>query len=156
MRTGTGYTVEAAISLLEYGGLGTFHGLDFQVNDASDGARTSIRNWAEQNGEGYQTTARWGVGRLVAGSNVEITMERIARWNSDSGGGYCATITATNTGDKAVEWTAVVDLEGEVYNAWNFKRERLADGSYRIRGVDWNRTLAAGTSTFSIGYCANL
>ncbi|GIJ24098.1 endo-1,4-beta-xylanase A [Micromonospora lutea] len=156
VRTPTGYTVEAAISLLEYGGLGTFHGLDFQVNDASDGARTSIRNWAEQNGEGYQTTARWGVGRLVAGSNVEIAMARIARWNSDSGGGYCATITATNTGDKAVEWSAIVDLEGDIYDAWNFKRERLGDGSYRIKGVDWNRTLAAGASTFSIGYCANL
>ncbi|MGC5054218.1 endo-1,4-beta-xylanase [Micromonospora sp. DT48] len=156
VRTETGYTIEAAISLLEYGGVGTFHGLDFQVNDASDGSRTSIRNWAEQNGEGYQTTARWGVGRLVAGSNVEITVTRIARWNSDSGGGYCSTITATNTGDKAVEWTAVVDLEGDIYDAWNFKRERLGDGSYRIKGVDWNRTLKAGASTYSIGYCANL
>jgi endo-1,4-beta-xylanase len=65
VRTTTGYTVEAAISLLEYGGLNTFHGLDFQVNDASNGARTAIRNWAEQEGVGYQTTARWGVGRLV-------------------------------------------------------------------------------------------
>ncbi|GIJ26430.1 endo-1,4-beta-xylanase A [Micromonospora qiuiae] len=156
VRTATGYTVEAAISLLEYGGLDTFHGLDFQVNDASDGARTSIRNWAEQEGVGYQNTARWGVGRLVAGSNVDVTVTRIARWNSDSGGGYCSTITATNTGDKAVEWSAVVSLEGDIYDAWNFKRERLADGSYRIRGVDWNRTLAPGASTFSIGYCANL
>ncbi|WP_158566315.1 endo-1,4-beta-xylanase [Micromonospora craterilacus] len=156
VRTATGYTVEAAISLLEYGGLDTFHGLDFQVNDASNGARTAIRNWAEQEGVGYQTTARWGVGRLVAGSNVDITLTTIARWNSDSGGGYCATITATNTSDKPVEWTAVVDLEGDIYDAWNFKRERLTDGSYRIRGVDWNRTLAPGASTFSIGYCANL
>jgi endo-1,4-beta-xylanase len=64
-RTTGGYTVEAAISLLEYGGLGTFHGLDFQVNDAANGARTAIRNWAEPEGTGYQTTARWGVGRLV-------------------------------------------------------------------------------------------
>jgi endo-1,4-beta-xylanase len=65
VRTETGYTVEAAISLLEYGGPNTFHGLDFQVNDASNGARTAIRNWAEQEGVGYQTTARWGVGQLV-------------------------------------------------------------------------------------------
>ncbi|MFJ8581110.1 endo-1,4-beta-xylanase [Micromonospora sp. NPDC093277] len=156
VRTATGYTVEAAISLLEYGGLDTFHGLDFQVNDASNGARTAIRNWAEQEGVGYQSTARWGVGRLVAGSNVDVTLTRIARWNSDSGGGYCSTITATNTGNKPVEWTAVVDLEGNIYDAWNFKRERLADGSYRISGVDWNRTLAPGASTVSIGYCANL
>ncbi|TCB97317.1 hypothetical protein E0H26_13790 [Micromonospora zingiberis] len=156
VRTPTGYTVEAAISLLEYGGLDTFHGLDFQVNDASNGARTGIRNWAEPEGVGYQSTARWGVGRLVAGSTVAVTLTRIARWNSDSGGGYCATITATNTGAKPVEWSAVVALEGEIYDAWNFTRERLADGSYRIRGVDWNRTLAPGASTFSVGYCANL
>jgi endo-1,4-beta-xylanase len=67
VRTPTGYTIEAAISLLEYGGLGTFHGLDFQVNDGTAGTRTAIRNWADPTGLGYQTTARWGVGQLVAG-----------------------------------------------------------------------------------------
>ena len=61
-----GYVVEASISLLEAGGVGTFHGLDFQVNDATAGARTSIRNWADPTGLGYQSTSRWGVGRLVA------------------------------------------------------------------------------------------
>ena len=62
-----GYIVEAAISLLEEGGVGTFHGLDFQVNDGTDGARTSTRTWADPTGLGYQSTARWGVGQLVAG-----------------------------------------------------------------------------------------
>ena len=61
-----GYVVEASISLLEAGGMGTFHGLDFQVNDATAGVRTSIRNWADPTGLGYQSTSRWGVGRLVA------------------------------------------------------------------------------------------
>ena len=61
-----GYVVEASISLLEAGGLSTFHGLDFQVNDATAGIRTSIRNWADPTGLGYQSTSRWGVGRLVA------------------------------------------------------------------------------------------
>lgn len=60
-----GYVVEAAISLLEYGGVGTFHGLDFQVNDGTDGQRTAIRNWADPTGLGYQSTARWGVGQLI-------------------------------------------------------------------------------------------
>jgi endo-1,4-beta-xylanase len=60
-----GYVVEAAIDLLDTGGAGTFHGLDFQVNDATGGARTAIRNWADPTGLGYQTTARWGVGQLV-------------------------------------------------------------------------------------------
>lgn len=63
--TDDGYRVEASVDLLSYGGSGTFHGLDFQVNDATDGARTAIRNWADPTGAGYQSTARWGVGRLV-------------------------------------------------------------------------------------------
>jgi endo-1,4-beta-xylanase len=66
-----GYVVEAAISLLEYGGLGTVHGLDVQVNDASGGARTAIRNWADPTGAGYQSTARWGVATLVEGTAIE-------------------------------------------------------------------------------------
>ncbi|WP_250445062.1 endo-1,4-beta-xylanase [Actinotalea sp. C106] len=60
-----GYVVEAAISLLEDGGPGTFHGLDVQVNDATDGARTAVRTWADPTGLGYQSTARWGVAQLV-------------------------------------------------------------------------------------------
>ncbi|WP_426592459.1 endo-1,4-beta-xylanase [Cellulomonas sp. McL0617] len=65
-RTDHGYVVEAAVSLLENGGLGAFEGLDFQVNDGTAGTRTAIRDWADPTGNGYQTTARWGVGRLVA------------------------------------------------------------------------------------------
>jgi endo-1,4-beta-xylanase len=68
--TDGGYRVEAAIDLLSYGGAGTFHGLDFQVNDASDGARTAVRNWADPTGAGYQSTARWGVGQLVADAGL--------------------------------------------------------------------------------------
>jgi endo-1,4-beta-xylanase len=64
-RTEGGYLVEAAINLLDKGGLGTFHGLDFQVNDATGGTRTAIHNWADPTGLGYQTTAHWGVGQLV-------------------------------------------------------------------------------------------
>ena len=63
--TDTGYRVEASISLLEAGGPGTFHGLDFQVNDGTDGARTSVRTWADPTGVSYQSTARWGVAQLV-------------------------------------------------------------------------------------------
>ncbi|WP_158281129.1 endo-1,4-beta-xylanase [Promicromonospora sp. AC04] len=63
--TDGGYRVEASVDLLSYGGPGTFHGLDFQVNDATGGARTAVRNWADPTGAGYQSTARWGVGQLV-------------------------------------------------------------------------------------------
>ena len=74
-RTDTGYVVELAVDLrgqsggqsdVPFGGPDTFHGLDFQVNDGRDGFRYSVHTWAEPSGTGYQTTARWGVGHLVA------------------------------------------------------------------------------------------
>lgn len=68
-----GYIVEASINLLSYSGLGTTHGLDFQVNDAQNGARQSIRNWADPSGAGFQSTARWGVGQLVSEAGVDPT-----------------------------------------------------------------------------------
>lgn len=63
--TDVGYTVEAAITLEGTGGAGTFHGFDVQVNDASEGERTGVVNWADPTGLGYQSTARWGVAQLV-------------------------------------------------------------------------------------------
>lgn len=60
-----GYVVELSVDLGDAAGLGTFQGLDFQVNDAADGQRTAIRNWADPTGAGYQSTARWGVGEFV-------------------------------------------------------------------------------------------
>ncbi|MBF0815050.1 endo-1,4-beta-xylanase [Microbacterium paludicola] len=78
-----GYVVEAAISLLEYGGEGTFHGLDFQVNDAAAGARTGIRNWADPTGAGYQSTSHWGVGQLVAASEEPCEKPGKGKGNPD-------------------------------------------------------------------------
>ncbi|MFC8682856.1 endo-1,4-beta-xylanase [Microbacterium ureisolvens] len=60
-----GYVVELSIDLGDAAALGTFQGLDFQVNDASGGQRMAIRNWADPTGAGYQSTARWGVGEFV-------------------------------------------------------------------------------------------
>nr|MDT0660892.1 endo-1,4-beta-xylanase [Micromonospora sp. DSM 115978] len=157
VRTDTGYTVEAAISLLEYGGPDTFHGLDFQVNDASGGTRTAIRNWADQLGTGYQTTARWGVGRLIGPDqgNVTANVRPTRWWESDTGGGYCAAIFAKNKTDQPLDWYAYVELDGEITNAWGFERQRQDDGTYRISGADWNRTLQPGANTVAVGYCAD-
>lgn len=76
-----GYVVEASITIGDASGLGSFQGLDFQVNDASGGARTGISNWADPTGAGYQSTARWGVGELVGpadggepGSDEKVTL----------------------------------------------------------------------------------
>ena len=65
-RVDGGYVVEASIGLAGQGGLGTVQGLDLQVNDATAGARTAVRSWADPTGTGYQSTARWGSVRLVA------------------------------------------------------------------------------------------
>ena len=66
-QTATGYRVEAAVDMLDqYIGLGTLHGLDFQVNDAVAGARTSVRTWADPTGLGFQSPQRWGVAQLVS------------------------------------------------------------------------------------------
>ncbi|MCM0641217.1 endo-1,4-beta-xylanase [Cellulomonas wangsupingiae] len=65
--TGTGYVVEVAIDMLGLGGDGTVHGADFQVNDATGGGRIGTTNWADPTSQGYQSTARWGVAKLVDG-----------------------------------------------------------------------------------------
>jgi endo-1,4-beta-xylanase len=148
-----GYRVEAAISLLEYGGLGTFHGLDFQVNDASGGARTGIRNWADPSGVGYQSTARWGVGQLVAappppvdpdlsvakstvaaGGKLDVTLEGFAvgstvklalqRGNSANSRTTIATVTIGSSGSASVKATVPLTT-----NPGNYRLVAIGDGA---------------------------
>ncbi len=107
--TTTGYRVEAAISLLEYGGLGTFHGLDVQVNDAAGGSRHAITNWADPTGTGYQSTARWGVAKLVAASEppAETAPVVVTHPVTTTGTlGSTVTFTAAATGNPTptVQW----------------------------------------------------
>ena len=82
-RTDTGYVVEAAISLLEAGGPGTFHGLDFQVNDGTNGSRTSAHMWADPTGISYQNSTRWGVGQLVQADDEEPPVEPVPTVDAD-------------------------------------------------------------------------
>ena len=107
--TDTGYIIEAAITLEGEGGLGTFQGLDFQVNDGTAGARTSVHSWAEPTGTGYQTTARWGVAQLVA-STVPAwtagTTYKAGDWVTYDGKFW--TTTSTKTTQKP----------GDPYGAW--------------------------------------
>ncbi|MGA3058478.1 MAG: endo-1,4-beta-xylanase [Candidatus Limnocylindrales bacterium] len=67
-----GYIVEASISLLNTNTVGSMVGLDFQVNDGTAGKRTGIKNWADPTGNGYQSTSRWGVGRLAPDVTVPV------------------------------------------------------------------------------------
>ncbi|GCD20981.1 hypothetical protein CTKZ_25430 [Cellulomonas algicola] len=61
-----GYVVEASIALGRDAVAGDLVGLDFQVNDATDGVRDSVRTWTDPTGRSYQSTARWGVLELAA------------------------------------------------------------------------------------------
>ncbi len=147
-----GYVVEASISLLESGGLATFHGLDFQVNDASNGARTSIRNWADPSGIGYQSTSRWGVAQLVAapvvidpevtvakssvaaGAKLDVTLEgfqpgtvvqlALQRGNAANSRISLGTVTIGAAGTASVQPTVPVTT-----NPGNYRLVALADGS---------------------------
>ncbi len=104
--TGTGYVVEASISLLENGGAGTFQGVDFQVNDAAGGVRTSIHNWADPTGAGYQSTARWGVAQLVGASVPSSTTTLTASSPSQVfGASSRVLLTATVAADVPVTGT---------------------------------------------------
>jgi endo-1,4-beta-xylanase len=67
-----GWQVEAAISLLDAGGVNQYIGLDFQVNDATNGSRNGIRNWADATNAGYLNTGHWGVGRLAPDKTVPV------------------------------------------------------------------------------------
>lgn len=64
--TSTGYTVEVAIALAEgQGAIGAEHGLDLQVNDATDGVRTAAHTWYDPTGQSWSTNKYWGIAELV-------------------------------------------------------------------------------------------
>jgi endo-1,4-beta-xylanase len=138
MRTATGYVVEASISLLEAGGPATFHGLDYQVNDASAGARTGIRNWADPTGAGYQSTARWGVGQLVAAPEPEPVPELEVEQTSVRAGGHLdVSLSGLPAGT-----VVVLELQrGDPTSGGN--RPRIALGSVTI-GDDGTATARLG------------
>ncbi len=133
-----GYIVEASISLLEESGVGTFHGLDFQVNDAAGGTRIGIRNWADATNAGYLSTSHWGVGRLLEADQTvpELQLSTPIDLTATAEDGYhgltaaAAGVTVTDTfddpawliltsdapevlpvGSNVVTWT-VTDLSG--------------------------------------------
>jgi endo-1,4-beta-xylanase len=59
---GTGYRVEMALPLYSIRPTtGHIMGFDVQINDATNGARTGIRNWASDTNMGYQSTADYGI-----------------------------------------------------------------------------------------------
>ncbi|WP_191089668.1 endo-1,4-beta-xylanase [Nesterenkonia ebinurensis] len=80
--TEDGYIVQAAISLREYGGAGSIHGFDVQVNDSHEGSRL-VTTWADPTGNGYQDTERWGTLRLVTETGDDPTDPGEEIWPPD-------------------------------------------------------------------------
>jgi len=57
-----GYRVETAVPIYSIKPApGVLMGFDVQINDASNGSRSGIRNWVSNTNMGYQTTADYGV-----------------------------------------------------------------------------------------------
>ncbi|GAB3647554.1 hypothetical protein GCM10028833_11540 [Glycomyces tarimensis] len=64
--TEQGYRVEAAIALApEFAEPGVEQGLELQVNDATDGARTAVHTWYDPTGQSWNTNANWGIAEFV-------------------------------------------------------------------------------------------
>ena len=95
---GVGYTVEAVFNLIGYSGAGMFEGLDFQVNDATAGVRTSVYNWADQTQQGYQHTSHWGVGLLLPPVTTPPTPSSPAAPGAEAPTGGVAVTTSAGTG----------------------------------------------------------
>jgi endo-1,4-beta-xylanase len=125
-----GYVVELSVDLGDAAGEGTFHGLDFQVNDAAAGQRIAIRNWADPTGAGYQSTARWGVGGFV-GPAAPTAVENIVA-PTIQGHALAGRVVTASPG----EWSpASVEL------AYQWRRDGVdisgaTGSSYRVQGRD--------------------
>jgi len=155
-RTATGYRVEAAVNLLTYGGLGTFHGLDFQVNDAADGARHTITNWADPTGAGYQSTAHWGVGELVEGTPVVPVPELELQLSGSSvkaGGTLGVSVTGGQPGEAVQVWlnSTPVLLSSGVMSATGTYAATVTIPAGTVAGAHTVRVLtAAGEASAAI------
>jgi hypothetical protein len=68
--------------------------------------------------------------------------------------GYCANVTATNTGSGSAVWSLVVDLgASRLEQSWSSNAVGRT-GKITFSGVSWNSTLQAG-GTASFGFCAS-
>ena len=142
--TPTGYIVEARIDMKDGNtGVGAFEGLDYEVNDGTNGARTANFGWAEPTGTAYQTTARWGVGELVAANGPTTTKPVVTQQPKAATAriGRTATFATAATGTPAptVTWqrrlkgqSAWTTLKGAVSTTLHVTASAAVDGaSYR-------------------------
>lgn len=72
--------------------------------------------------------------------------------SNDWGTGYCGTLTVTNVGTFAGEWTVKHPFKDAITSLWNGTYE-LANQVLTVKGMNWNKKLSPGQST-EIGLCA--
>lgn len=90
-----------------------------------------------------------GSGVTVTGGNVEASITPSSTWQT----GYCNNVRLTNKGGGSVTWSARIPKQGTLYNSWSSSL-RTEGNEWVFTGVDWNKTLAPGSTT-DFGYCAN-
>lgn len=140
-----GYVVELSVDLGDAAGEGTFHGLDFQVNDAAGGQRTAIRNWADPTGAGYQSTARWGVGQFV-GAPAPTAVENVVA-PSIVGHAVAGRVVTADPGEWSPETVSL---------AYQWQRNGVeipgaTNASYRVQGRDRGTELTVVVTATAAG-----
>jgi endo-1,4-beta-xylanase len=162
---GHGYVVEARIDLgASSTGVGKFAGLDYEVNDGTNGARTANYGWAEQTGTAYQTTARWGVAQLVAAppappaktapvvtkqpASVSVSLGGTATFTAAATGNPTPTVTWQRQLKGAVVWTTVA---GATKPSLSVVSSAGVDGAkYRAVFTNTVGTVASSSATLTI------
>jgi endo-1,4-beta-xylanase len=102
--TGDGYLIEASIALTTPPSVGSFIGLELQVNDGTDGVRTAVHTWHDPTGQSFQNTTRWGVARLVEAPLVcDQTVDGVHRGPLTTGDTLCLAEGATVEGPITIQ-----------------------------------------------------
>jgi hypothetical protein len=85
--------------------------------------------------------------------NCPVQTARVVDY-TDWGTGYCANVYVTNNTGAPWVWTGTFPIDGTIYNIWN-ATYTASNGQVTLRGINWNKTLAVGATTQSVGFCAN-
>ena len=84
-------------------------------------------------------------------NNLQLEYRVLKSWN----GGFKAEIHITNTGTSSIaDWDLLFDFAPQIENIWRAEIITHENGSYRISGISYTDTLAAG-ETLTIGFKAS-
>jgi cellulase/cellobiase CelA1 len=100
------------------------------------------------------TPQAWLAGGPVTKPNPNGGLTAAITITSEWTTGYCGEIVVSNTSAQPLDWAVRVTVSGQVYTLWNANYQQT-DNQLELAGQDWNRSLAPGQRTQSIGFCAN-